>query len=156
MGSEPKDVQRTPGPPGSLEQEAVVSIIRTSEQLIGSISEVLKPHGLSVPAYNVLRILRGAGKRGCSCGQIAARLLTRVPDCTRLVDRLERADLARRQRDRKDRRVVRVILTEPGRELLAKLDKPILANHLANLGPMGAERIQSLLNLLAAARSVIE
>src|SRR5205823_12001244 len=86
-------------------------------------------HGLTGPQYNVLRILRGHGGDGVPCHEIGGQTVARTPDVTRLVDRLEAAGLAERARTAADRRVVLVRITPAGRELLARLDQPVLDLH---------------------------
>ena len=97
-----------------LEEGAALNIVRTADVLMVALMEALKPHMLSATQYNVLRILRGAGKDGVSCKDIGARLLARDPDITRLMDRLEQRGLIRRDRAVQDRRVVTHHLTEAG------------------------------------------
>ncbi|MGH7405585.1 MAG: MarR family transcriptional regulator, partial [Candidatus Methylomirabilales bacterium] len=104
------------------------------------------------PQYNVLRILRGAGPDGLACREVCERMITRDPDVTRLVDRLEARGLIARERDRRDRRVVMVRITEGGLRLLRRLDDPITHLHTQNLGHLGTKRLQALVELLELAR----
>lgn len=118
-----------------------------------SLASLFKSRGLSSPQYNVLRILRGAGPQGLACHGISERMLTRVPDVTRLVDRLVAAGYASRQReDSGDRRVVRVRIAEPGLELLAELDEPVRTAHESQFGHLSQEQIHQLSTLLRLAR----
>ena len=89
------------------------------------LTDVLKPSGLSTTQYNVLRILRGASGKGVCCREIGERLITRDPDVTRLIDRLEKRNLLLRTRDKEDRRFVTIQLTPGGLELVNQLDEPI-------------------------------
>jgi DNA-binding MarR family transcriptional regulator len=113
---------------------------------------VLKTHHLSANQYNVLRILRGSPE-GLPCGEIASRMITRDPDVTRLVDRLEKRNLISRCRETEDRRMVMVRITTEGLRLLGRLDEPVEKAHRKQLGHMGRERLRSLTELLHAARS---
>ncbi|MCB1047747.1 MAG: MarR family transcriptional regulator, partial [Calditrichaeota bacterium] len=88
--------------------------MRTTEALINALVQLLKVEGLSQPQYNVLRILRGAGEQGRSCSEIGERLVARVPDITRLLDRLEASGWVARERSSEDRRVVLTWLTDAG------------------------------------------
>ena len=72
------------------ELEAFLNLVRTADQLSWQIGDVFKRRGVTMQQYNVLRILRGAGKDGLTCSQIGERMLSRDPDITRLLDRLER------------------------------------------------------------------
>lgn len=140
------------GPFDSPEQEAFLNLLRTQAQLSGDVEALLKPAGLSEPTYNVLRILRGAGELGRMCHEIGEHMVTRVPDVTRLVDRLEKAGLAKRERCSKDRRVVHVMITEQGLALLKTLDAPILELHKRQLGHLDRAEVEQLSGLLVKAR----
>jgi len=100
----------------------------------------------------VLRILRRAPD-GLSCGEIANRMITRDPDITRLLDRLEKRGLISRCREARDRRTVLVRITPAGLELAAELDEPVQSAHRAQLGHLGEKRLRELSELLAACRS---
>ena len=99
----------------NMEQEAFLNIQRTADALMRGLEELLKPSGLTQTQYNVLRILRGAKPDGLLCRELSERMVTRDPDITRLLDRLERRGLISRLRDRKDRRALTVRITAAGR-----------------------------------------
>lgn len=134
--------------PAPLEVRACLSLMRAHERLAGDLACTLRAEGLSLPQYNVLRILRGAGAEGLPCRAISERMVTRVPDITRLVDRLEEAGLARRERSKSDRRVVRVALTPKGAEVLARLDEPVLETHRRQFAGLSPDEIETLTELL--------
>lgn len=134
------------------EQEAYLNIIRTASFLDGAFDALFKHHGLTNAQYNVLRILRGEGERLPSL-TVAERLVTRVPDITRLVDRLEAAGLVKRERCTEDRRVVYVSITPKGLALLATLDEPIRETHRAQLAHMPRKELIELSRLLVRART---
>src|SRR3974377_1136138 len=117
----------------SPEQEAALSILRTNDQLQIRFARLLREHGLTPSQYNILRILRGAGKP-LPILEIAGRTITVVPGITGLIDRLERASLLKRVRCEQDRRVVFVALTGQGTKTLAELDGPLAALHRKLLG----------------------
>ncbi len=106
-------------------EEAVLNILRTSDVMTQVLADLLKTSGLSATQYNVLRILRGAAGKGLCCREIGERLVTRDPDVTRLIDRLEKRDLLLRTRSTDDRRVVTIQLTPAGLALVNELDEPI-------------------------------
>lgn len=106
-------------------EEAAVALMRTADLIRRSIGMVLEPHGLSVQQYNVLRILRGAGKDGLPTLEIAQRAIEQAPGITRLVDTLERKKLVTRKRSDDDRRCVYCRITPAGQALLAALDAPM-------------------------------
>src|SRR5919108_1101542 len=93
-------------PFASLEEEAFLNLQRTADALLHGLEAALKPAGLSPSQYNVLRILRGAEAEGLACREVGERMVTRDPDITRLLDRLEARGLVMRARDREDRRVI--------------------------------------------------
>ena len=137
------------------EEEAFLSIIRTADLLHRSASDMFKTHDLSSTQYNVLRILRGtcpSGTSGLACSAIADQMLTRDPDMTRLLDRLEKRGLISRAREEKDRRVVRTCITDKGLAVLAELDPFIADCHRRYLGHMGEQKLRQLIDLLEAAR----
>jgi DNA-binding MarR family transcriptional regulator len=139
-------------PFASAEEEAYLSLLRTADALAAALDRLLARAGLTATQYNVLRILRGAGASGLTCGETAERMLTHDPDITRLLDRLERRGLVRRSRERRDRRVVSTRITAAGLDLLRKLDAPIEEFHRRQLGRLGKSRLRALTGLLAAAR----
>ncbi len=106
----------------SLEEALLLSLLMCSQRMSEQLHRILKTENLSDVQYNILRILRGAGEEGRSCGQISERLVTRVPDVTRLLDRLEARELVRRERSSSDRRVVLSYATPRALTLLEKLD----------------------------------
>lgn len=138
-------------PMGSAEEAAVLDIARTADMLLRGPAQLLKNEDLSPTQYNVLRILRGAPE-GLACGEIGNRMITRDPDITRLMDRLEKRGLISRNRDAKDRRVVMARITPQGLEVLARLDEPMQETHRQQLGHMGRNRLYALNVLLAEAR----
>jgi|SRR5207248_299973 len=139
-------------PFSSLEEEALLSLQRTADQLQWRIFELLKPYGVSPTQYNALRILRGAKEQGRSCSEIADRMINRDPDVTRLIDRLERRGLVQRAREKKDRRVVTARITSAGLELLKELDRPVEEFNRKMLGHLGEQKLKRLIKLLEVAR----
>jgi DNA-binding MarR family transcriptional regulator len=139
-------------PFNSLEQEALLNVLRTADVFMQRISAALKPYGLSHSQYNVLRILRGAGADGLACREIGDRMITRDPDITRLLDRLEVRELVTRTRDQRDRRVVMARITPEGLRLLAELDGPMAEVDRRPLEHLGESQLRALIALLEAAR----
>ena len=133
------------------EEAAFVSLLRTTDMLSRHLTQVLKAEDLSQTQYNVLRILRGAPD-GLACGEIGNRMITRDPDITRLLDRLEKRGLISRRRETKDRRMVLTRITPTGLEVLERLDKPVQDAHRKQLGHLGREHLQTLADLLAVCR----
>jgi DNA-binding MarR family transcriptional regulator len=136
-----------------LEEEAILNLARTYSVTMGEHEHLIEPFGISSAQYNILRILRGAGAEGLGRNEIRDRLLTRLPDVTRLLDRMERSGLVRRQRGGKDRRCVPTFLTEEGRALVAKLDKPIAELQRRQVRALSPEQLRTLIQLLTLLRS---
>jgi DNA-binding MarR family transcriptional regulator len=134
-------------PKPCLEETVFLDLLRTSDVLSRRIDYVLKNADLSSNQYNVLRILRGSPE-GLACGEIGSRMITRDPDITRLLDRLEKRALISRCRESKDRRMVLTRITPAGLKLLAELDEPVQQAHRGQLGHMGRERLKALSELL--------
>jgi DNA-binding MarR family transcriptional regulator len=138
------------------EEEVNLNIQRTHSVLSGSSVKLLKRHKLSSPLYNILRILRGAGTGGLPCSKVGARMVTREPDVTRLVDRLERAGWVKRRRSEEDRRVVNIEITKSGLKLVGRLDGPVTELHKQGLGHLTRQEMNELNRLLVKARHVVE
>jgi len=141
-------------PFASLEQEAFLSLLRTTSELGRGLAIVLRSARLSMPQYNALRILRGAEPAGLRCREVGERLVSLVPDVTRLLDRLERRHLVTRVRPTSDRRVVRTRITAKGLDVLQRLDEPILAEHRRRLGSLGRTKLAALVRVLEEIRAV--
>jgi DNA-binding MarR family transcriptional regulator len=139
-------------PVGSPEEDAFLDLLRTTDMLSRGLVKILKSEDLSSTQYNVLRILRGSPD-GLPCGEIACRMITRDPDITRLLDRLEKRNLISRWREEKDRRTVMGRITPEGLKVLGRLHEPIQTAHRKQLGGLGRERLHALTELLHAARA---
>ena len=134
------------------EEEVFVALQRTADQLMRPMESLLKKYGLSPTQYNALRILRGAGETGLACNEIAERMITRDPDITRLMARLQRMGLIKRDRSHADRRMVITRITAKGRELTAQLDRPVRETGRRLIGKLGPKKLRSLLRLLDEVR----
>jgi DNA-binding MarR family transcriptional regulator len=139
-------------PFGTAEEVATLSIARTSAVLEHAWGEMLKEHGLTTTQYNALRILRGAGEAGLSRNEVRDRLISRVPDATRLLDRMEESGLVSRVREGGDRRYVTGRITSKGLDLLARLDPEVSALNRRLLGHLGPGKLRTLIELLEEAR----
>ena len=135
----------------SPEEEAVLNVMRTSDQLQIRSARLLREHGLTPSQYNVLRILRGEGKP-LPILEVADRMLAAVPGITGLIDRLEGMGLVARERSTEDRRVVFVAITAKGLDLLGKLDEPEAALHKRLIGHLSPAELRELSRLLEKAR----
>jgi DNA-binding MarR family transcriptional regulator len=143
-------------PQACLEEDVFVGIVRTADALARGGEAVLKPFGLSATQYNVLRILRGAGEQGLACREVGCRFISRDPDITRLLDRMESRGWIARARETEDRRVVKTRITAEGLRILADLDAPVRDFHRKQLRHMPAKELRQLALLLDRARSQVE
>ncbi len=134
-----------------LEARVFVRLMRAADAMSRGAEALIKPYGLSGTQYNTLRILRGAGESGLACREIGCRLISRDPDLTRLLDRMESRGWIARARETEDRRVVKTRITAEGLRLLAELDKPVDELHRRQFGHLPASQLRRLLNLLGRA-----
>jgi DNA-binding MarR family transcriptional regulator len=135
-----------------LEENVFISVQRTADWLLQGVERLLKEQRLSPAQYNVLRILRGAGPPGLSCREIAERMITRDPDMTRLLDRMEKRGVVARERQQIDRRVVTTRVTPAGLKLLKALDNPVRDYHRRCFRHIPPARLKALAQLLEKAR----
>jgi DNA-binding MarR family transcriptional regulator len=136
----------------SRQQDAVVSILRTANYLDRFCSPVFNQQGITSQQFNVLRILRGAGLGGLPTLDIAEKMIEQAPGITRLLDRLERKKLVRRERPSSNRRQVLCYITKPGLDLLQGLDTPVRNKVNQALHRMDESEIEELIRLLELAR----
>ncbi|MCW5980571.1 MAG: MarR family transcriptional regulator [Bryobacteraceae bacterium] len=134
------------------EEEAFVTLLRTADYHQQALTALLKTYGLTPPQYNVLRILRGAGAQGLPCGEISARMITRDPDITRLLDRMEARAWVGRTRDARDRRVITARIAAEGLRLVNALDAPVHGLLRRQLGMVGKQKLEKLVRLLEEIR----
>ncbi|MCA9001388.1 MAG: MarR family transcriptional regulator [Planctomycetes bacterium] len=120
------------------------NLIRAHERLTSEFAALLRQYGTSNAQYNVMRVLVDAPTEGAPCQYIGAHLLTKVPDVTRLIDRMVASDLVRRERSTKDRRIVLVNLTTKGRSIYNRLEGPVEALHAAQFDHLSTEQVASL------------
>jgi len=144
MDSRTKPLRTPPTPAETL----FLAIIKSADALGQQAEQLMKSAGLTGAQYNVLRILRGAGASGLPCSSVADRMISRDPDMTRLLDRMEKRNLITRERQTDDRRVVKARITEEGLALLKKLDLPVRELHKKQFEHMSAARIKALTELL--------
>lgn len=138
----------------SPEQEAILSILRTSDRLQIQFARLFRQYGLTPAQYNILRILRGEGKP-LPILEIGQRLVAEVPGITGLVDRLEKSGWVRRERCEQDRRVIYVAPTDKATKVLAEIDEPVVQLHRRLVGHLTKQELADLIRLLEKARAVV-
>ncbi len=140
----------------SLQEQAVINLMRTTRAVEESWIQYLKRNeGISQSQYNILRILRGARPNAAKISEIADRMITRDPDVTRLVDRLIKQGLVRRERDSEDRRVVLVEITAKGLQMLSRLDEPAGKYTEGAMAGLNTQQLRTLDTLLNEVRAAI-
>jgi len=135
--------------PAPLEDQIFVALLKAADALASEVDQLIKANGLTSAQYNVMRILRGAGPAGLPCNTIGERMISRDPDMTRLLDRMEKRELITRERQTEDRRVVKARITDEGLKLLKKMDAPIRELHKSQFAHMTSARLKSLMDLLS-------
>jgi DNA-binding MarR family transcriptional regulator len=132
--------------------EAALSILRTAAILEHQIGDALKPYRITMTQYNVLRILRGAGAKGLCGREIGERMVSSVPDVSRLLDRMEEMGLIRRERDDTDRRHVTARISSKGLGVVARATVPLEGVERAMFGHIDAGRLQAVIDILEDVR----
>jgi DNA-binding MarR family transcriptional regulator len=133
-----------------LEDQLFVAILKAADSLSQEADQLIKAAGLTGAQYNVLRILRGAEPEGLPCSGIGERMISRDPDMTRLLDRMEKHNLITRERQKADRRVIKTRITAEGLKLLKKLDQPVHDLHRKQFRHLPHSRLKQLAELLNA------
>jgi DNA-binding MarR family transcriptional regulator len=147
-----RDEIRQKKPFRSLEQEAQLNLVRTGAMLMDDVEQLLKPYGITATQYNVLRILRGSEPDGLCRNELRDRMLTRMPDMTRLLDRMEEADLVKRSRESEDRRMVRSRISAKGLRLLAQIDDVVDDEHKRRFRSLNEKQLRLLIDMLTTVR----
>jgi DNA-binding MarR family transcriptional regulator len=132
--------------------EALLSILRTATVLEHGSNEILRAHGITTTQYNVLRILRGAGSAGLCGREIGERLVSTVPDVSRLLDRMEQMDLLAKERDPADRRHVTARITAKGRRILTASTPALTKFSRGRVERLSARTIEALVEAMEKIR----
>lgn len=128
----------------TLPRETYRNLIRVQERLTGEFTLLFREYGISSAQYNVMRVLQNAPPEGAPCQYIGSHLLTKVPDVTRLIDRMVASDLVRRERSERDRRIVLVHLTGKGKDIYQRLETPVEDLHESHLADLSPGQMRSL------------
>ena len=142
-------------PFASTHEEAYLNVLLTTSLLESGVVRVLKSRGFTQASYNVLRILAG-DDHALSCAQVRDRMVARVPDVTRLIDRLMDRGYVTRERADSDRRVVRVSITTAGRDAISGLDTELIRLHESQLSSLTPNDLTTLIEILSRARTGLE
>lgn len=139
------------GPFESVEQEAMLGILKTSDLLENRLARLLRQHNLTPSQYNVMRILRGEGQP-MPCLDVAGRMIQVAPAITRVVEQLVSRGLIDKRQSSSDRRVFLIEPTTAGQRLLSRLDEPIQSLHRSLLGHVPKSDLRRLNQILEKAR----
>lgn len=137
----------------SVYEEAELNMVRTSSIIADEMAQVFKPYGITGAQYNVLRILKGSEAEGLCRNAVRDRMLTRMSDMTRMLDRMEEAGLVKRERDEHDRRHVTTHITLAGKKILKDLEGVLAERQHEQLGHMSDKDLNTLIDLLTRARN---
>lgn len=136
----------------SPQQEVYLNLWRTYDRLRALEDELFREYDLTAQQYNLLRLLRGEHPRPTATLLLASRLVSRAPDITRMLDKLETRKLIARQRSAENRRTVQIVITPAGLSLLKTLDEPLRHCHARQLGHLSRGQLKQLTELLREAR----
>jgi DNA-binding MarR family transcriptional regulator len=134
------------------EYDAMLNVVRTAAALLDQLDGLLRPYGIGTTQYNVLRILRIAEPDGFCRNALRDRMLSRMPDMTRLLDRMEEMGLVTRERDDEDRRMVTTRITDAGRRLVDELEGPVIELYQGRFGRLSPDEVGTLTQLLRRVR----
>ena len=128
--------------------KAVLNVMVTNNWIVSRHTKFLKQYDLSLPQYNVLRILRGAKGKPMMLSDISDRMLDKMSNATRLVEKLKQKGLVERELCETNRRQVDISITENGIELLATIDEPLstFTKDYLNITPTEAETLNTILD----------
>lgn len=140
-------------PFASRESEAALGLLRTAAVVEHAQQEALRPFGITGTQYNVLRILRGAGEPGLCGREVGERMITRVPDIPRLLERMEEAGLIHRERDADDRRHVIARITESGLRVVDDVTPVLVAVERRFFGHLDEPTLDALIGALDEVRA---
>jgi DNA-binding MarR family transcriptional regulator len=147
-----QDELRQSKPFRAVEEEAYLSIVRTAAVLEHTLAQALKPLEITPTQYNVLSILRGASAHGLCRNEVGCRLVTAMPDVTRLLDRMEDVGLIVRERSKTDRRQVSTRLTKKGLDLVARADAKVIEAHEKQFAGVDKRTLKTLIGALEDVR----
>lgn len=136
----------------SLEQEAYLQLWRTYDRLREIEERMFGEHGISAQQYNALRLLKSARPRKLATSELSARLVSRAPDMTRLLDKLEQLKLITRNRCAENRRLIEVAITVRGLAKLKSMDAEVRKCNRDQLGHLSQARLETLIAILREAR----
>jgi DNA-binding MarR family transcriptional regulator len=137
----------------SLEQEVFLNLWRTYDRLRAFEDELFEQHDLTPQQYNALRLLKAEHPGTMPTLLLARRLVSRAPDITRLLDKLEQRGLIVRDRPAENRRTVRVGIAPGGLALLEELREAVRDCHSRQLGHLSQQNLRELATLLRDARA---
>jgi len=134
--------------PDSASRSAYFALMTAADILGGEFTRLFREHGITSTVFNAMRILIQGPESGQRIGEIGEQLIQRVPDITRLIDRMERDGFVRRARNTEDRRAVIIKLTDAGKRKCESLYFAVSKRHREQLLHMNARELKQLQKLL--------
>lgn len=131
-----------------IEERVYRLVAKCAGKLEAELNRLLRPYNLTTATYDILRILEVSQDLEQSCGDISTQLVAKVPDMTRLLDRLERLNYVERKRSEEDRRVITVRITRQAQEMLEATKKSVRNFYIRELGHLGGAKLQEISELL--------
>ncbi len=125
-----------------------VNIIYTAAWINQQTFSALRPFGLSIQQFNILRILRGRGDQPSTVKLLTERMIDKMSNASRLVDKLKEKGYVRRQECESDRRRVDIVITEAGLDIVAKASKAVEDNMLEKFRNLDDQDYHLLSNML--------
>jgi DNA-binding MarR family transcriptional regulator len=130
----------------SERHKAHINILYTAYIIKQRIAVILKPFSVTPEQFNIMRILRGKIDTGLSIKEISSRLIEKNSNVSRIIDKLERKYLAKRERSGIDKREVKIHLTKEGLELINVTSKALSLNQdtILNISEVDAKTLNSI------------
>ena len=131
----------------SPQQKAIVNIRITSNYLVNMQNAFVFHYDLTMPQFNILRILRGA-KSQINVNTVKERMIEKSPNTTRLMDKLIDKELIKRNKSKDDKRLVHIEITKKGLDILSDIDEKVIVNKIfeTNLSDEEADLLNDLLD----------
>ena len=138
-----------------LTKDTVISILAVGYRVNDELSAMFKTHGISLPQFNVLRILRGRKGEAANLSTIQEQMIHKMSNTTRLIDKLIEGDYVNRFVCEKNRRKIEIFITKKGLELLNNLDKQLQTKEQFLLNDLDNNEKEELMQLLSKVQTSI-
>lgn len=132
----------------SEHQQAIVNVLYTYSWCIDRLKQIIVPYEITTQQFNILRILRGQYPKPSTINLLRSRMLDKMSDASRIVDRLVQKDLVFKKANGSDKRAVDILISDKGLELLEQMDKEVSISGIisSNLTEHEAAQLNILLD----------